>query len=338
MKNLDLPETARGLVQPVTKLVDAVSGASGKIYEPTHVKRMANAKAQEIKVIAETIRQNSDIPIVYRKSGIVSIDNVDFEKLAKRTGERLKYQEIKKQQNIEAVVDKSYEILKDEKEVSNKPVDQDWMTRFINSIEDVSNEEMQKIWANILAGEVKKPESFSLRTLEAIKNLTQDDAVLFEKISNYFILTSVGAVLPNVDVLLKKFDINYGQILHLDNCGLLNSSSSICLKLSDQLEKGLSIGSGKIAIVIKRTTTENIASIKFEPNVYILTDVGQELLKAIDLNIDDDFVLEYGAELRNEYSKLQICAHKIIGKPSRNNIDYEDSDLLPPIKCDIGGQ
>lgn len=38
-------EVVKALVSPVEKLMDEVSGAIGKMYEPKHTKRMADAKA-----------------------------------------------------------------------------------------------------------------------------------------------------------------------------------------------------------------------------------------------------------------------------------------------------
>ena len=37
--------------EPVNKLLDAVTGAIGKAYEPRHIRKMADAKAYEIKTI-----------------------------------------------------------------------------------------------------------------------------------------------------------------------------------------------------------------------------------------------------------------------------------------------
>jgi hypothetical protein len=60
-------------------------------------------------------------------------------------------------------------------------VDPDWVARFFGSAQDVSNEDMQKLWARILAGEVVKPGTFSLRTLEVLKNLSQREAERFQE-------------------------------------------------------------------------------------------------------------------------------------------------------------
>lgn len=41
-----------GLSQPLTKLVEVVAQGLGTVYEPIHIKRMAKARAMEIKTIA----------------------------------------------------------------------------------------------------------------------------------------------------------------------------------------------------------------------------------------------------------------------------------------------
>jgi hypothetical protein len=42
-----------GLGQPLTKLLDVIEKGVGKIYEPTHLRRMALAKADEIKLLEQ---------------------------------------------------------------------------------------------------------------------------------------------------------------------------------------------------------------------------------------------------------------------------------------------
>lgn len=149
-------EIVQAVVSPAEKLIEAVSGAIGKAYEPRHVRKMAEAKAYELKLIADTVRNNSDVPIVYDSTG-VSIDTSNYEEIAKRASYRLAFQEITKQQNIEAVVDRAYDELSGEEFANNEPVSQDWMSRFFNSVEDISNEKMQEIWGHILAGEIRSP-------------------------------------------------------------------------------------------------------------------------------------------------------------------------------------
>ena len=140
-------------------------------------------------MISKTVRNNSDVPIVYDSTG-VSIDTSNYEEIARRASSRLAYQEIAKQQNIEAVVDNAYEELEKVEGVNNEPVNPDWMIRFFNSVEDISDESMQKIWGCILAGEIKRPNSYSYRTLEKLKNMTQQEAEHFQLVASLVLRSS----------------------------------------------------------------------------------------------------------------------------------------------------
>jgi hypothetical protein len=52
--------------------------------------------------------------------------------------------------------------LKNEKNVSTEPVDEDWTVRLFNIVEDAYDGQMQQLWDRILAGEVKTPNSYSI--------------------------------------------------------------------------------------------------------------------------------------------------------------------------------
>ncbi|WP_155832011.1 hypothetical protein [Butyrivibrio sp. WCD2001] len=91
-----MDEIITAAVEPANKLIDAVSSAIGKAYEPRYNRRMADAKAYELRVIGEELRNNMDLPIAYNSSGVFNVDTSDFEALAKRAGRRIAYQEIAK--------------------------------------------------------------------------------------------------------------------------------------------------------------------------------------------------------------------------------------------------
>lgn len=81
-------EIIQTLISPTEKLIDNISAAIGKIYEPKYVKKMAEAKADEIKTISEAVRNNRDIPIVYNSTSF-TIDNRNNEEITKRASKRL---------------------------------------------------------------------------------------------------------------------------------------------------------------------------------------------------------------------------------------------------------
>lgn len=92
--------------------------------------------------------------------------------------QRIQFQEEKRQANIGSIVRQAALELGD-KRVQNHEVDHDWTARFFNDVQDVSSEDMQTLWAQILAGEVERPGSTSLKTLRILKDMDQHVARIF---------------------------------------------------------------------------------------------------------------------------------------------------------------
>ena len=151
-----------GLSEPLQKLVETVSCGIGKLYEPIHVRRMANAKAAEIKAIGDQISDISEIPIKYDNEKFLWTEQTTQSWWSVQQS-RIAFQELKKQQNIDYAVAFAAQELAGELKVSKEPVDEDWVSRFFDSVSCVSEKEMQLIWGKILAGEIKEPGSFSMR-------------------------------------------------------------------------------------------------------------------------------------------------------------------------------
>ena len=135
-----------GLSEPLTKLVETVSCGIGTLYKPFHIKRMAKAKAEEIRLIGDALEDRLNLPITY-KHGNVEIDSTDMDGLMHRMQSRMLYEEQKKQVNIETVVSHAYTQLENEQSTDSKPVDEDWVIRFFNIARDISSEDMQQIYS-----------------------------------------------------------------------------------------------------------------------------------------------------------------------------------------------
>ena len=105
--------------------------------------------------------------------------------------QRIQFQEEKRQSNIMAVVQKAaLEI--GEKEVQDHEMDHDWTARFFNDVQDVSSEEMQRLWAKILAGEVERLGSTSLKAMDILKGLDRGTAILFRTLCSARMTPQIG--------------------------------------------------------------------------------------------------------------------------------------------------
>ncbi len=164
--------------------------------------------------------------------------------------------------------------------IDNEPIEEDWTNRFFRIVEDISNEEMQALWGKILAGEIKQPRTYSLRTLERIRNLTKDEAEIFTKIANFAIKSGKENYLLNGDksILNKKFKIKFEDLEKLIDAGLVQSDNEINIFLTPKLDNSASVftsGSIVFMVYLKANTSQiNIPVNKF-------TSTGNELLKLI---------------------------------------------------------
>lgn len=317
-------EIVKALVSPAEKLIEAVSGAIGKAYEPKHIRKMADAKAYELKLISDTVRNNSDVPIVYDSAG-VSIDTSNFEEIAKRASSRLAYQEITKQQNIEAVADNAYEELESVENVSTEPVNPDWMFRFFNSVENISNEDMQKIWGHILAGEIKNPNTYSYRTLEKLKNMTQQEAEHFQRISSFALKHSGKKFILSDKNILNKYNVYFAHILELEECGLMTAQElSLELEVSD--EQSNIIYNSEIIGLINGKKAENQ---KFRISVYVFTESGSQLINAIQPKVNSQYFIDCLKLIRDMHKDFIVTAHNINYISDEGNINYNKKNILP---------
>lgn len=290
-------EIITALVSPAEKLIDTISGAIGKVYEPRYKKKMAEAEAYEIEKIGNAIRDNCDMPIVYNPDGTLQIDTSDYECLIKRTGIRLAFQEVKKQENIESVVDSAYQLLEQEKTVSNEPVDNGWMIRFMNSVGDISNKELQELWGKILAEEIKRPASVSLRTLNVLSNLSKNDAELFMKYCSFILLDDEksACIIREDNEIMQKYDMKYNDILKLDECGLLCSNAFI-YSTTNNITETTTIFHGE-GFKITATPTNDCPEISV--GIFPLSESGNELYQVVKNTANRNYINEFTERLKN---------------------------------------
>jgi hypothetical protein len=280
--------------QPLEKLFDVISKAIGKIYAPRGIRKEADATAYKIETI-ERARANAFVNRQEIEQGMLD-----------RIQERITYREIKKQESIDTVTKIAVEQLKNDKNISTDPVDEDWTVRFFNIVEDVSDEQMQQLWGRVLAGEVKTPNSFSIHTLEFLKNMTKDEAELFSKIVDYVIFSNSRPFIfrGDDDDVLSKNGFSFEERLTLAELGLLQVDTNIVrIYQAHSEDSGVIFTSGKYVIkTIKKANTP-----KIEMPILRLTKIGEELRKlltptSIDSYIKDFFLYLQKIDFEPEYA------------------------------------
>lgn len=287
-------EIIEAMNKPWVKLIESVSGALGKLYEPHYLKKMADARAYEIKTIGQAMQESSCIPFKY-ESGEIAASTENFEDLKLRTQNRLDYQELQKQLNIESVTLKACHVLEEETECSPEPVSKDWMIRFFNSVEDISDEDMQELWARILAGEVKHPKTFSLRTLETLKNLSKEEALVFEKVCRYKI-TDEDIYFPKYLMWDEVEEIIYNELILLEECGLLKILPNIVSEKRFDYEGQTVVAKNDNLEIVAYASRQDIKKLSID--IYPFTKTGIEISNLFHKDILDENLIIFAKALK----------------------------------------
>lgn len=204
----------------------------------------------------------------------------------------------------------------------------DWFIRYYEASGNISDKEMQVLWAKILAGEIEKPSSYSLRTLDVLRNMSKEEAKCFVKICNTAIKIESGKyAIPADHDYISKNSINYSDILLLGEIGLINSGSGIYINddLESDTESELYMYG---SLIVKAIASEKRT---FSLRVYPFTNVGNELATLIDRESNEENFLSLCKKLQDSNPGVLITVHRII--PSQNeDIIWKDENLLDSIK------
>lgn len=297
--------------KPLEKLIDVVSNAVGNLLKPWQTIREAKAQAKSDSIIA----------IEQAKTNAIIEGDTDKVQYLEAINERLVNKEKKRQKNIEEVVSVVGEILEAEKDVSNEPVNSDWVTRFFDIVQDISDDEMQHLWAQILAGEIKRPKSYSLRTLEVLRNMTKDEAEIFQKVAQYALVpieNNSMAFIYSGNYVLKKYGVTYSDITKLVETGLLQSDDSTTTNIysDNKSDKKIELVYGDIVIIILQKY--NAVNISFP--VRLLTTAGKELVQLISITPNIEYIKELASTIKRE--DITVGYSKIISIDENGIVQY----------------
>ena len=219
--------------------------------------------------------------------------DVEFEKLKagkfREVADRLlasgymTYTEFYKAANFLHVAELADQVFKQDyqnKADENQKYDFDWYMRFYDIVGNISDEEMQAIWARILAGEIHRKGTYSLQLLDILKNFTQRQAELFNRVCSHCFISGDNVYIPNDNEYLQFANITYQDILDLDALGLINSSGTTSLSVKVQPDRPALFGNDMLRMVIEYNGQGN-ATQEFSFLQFPFTSAGRELITLI---------------------------------------------------------
>ena len=299
-----------GISEPLKRLIEVIAEGIGAISHPYLTKKNAEAKAYEIQLIANAISENKKLiaspEYIDGKISVLSVTDVSgqSENLSDRATQRLSFQESVKQQNIESVCANAVEELASAQTVPELKPEPEWISRFIDVASGISSEELQYLWGKILAGEIRSPGSFSLRTLDTLKNLSKTEAENFVKLANYVFKSNDKYFYTSPeDYIIKNNIMQFLDILALKDAGLI-FETALEFSFSPLTEGQQShLIYGSLILLFDRSA----ATPKLPLHVNLLTKIGVELLQLVAISPDLEYAKHVGFKIKHSGINFSIA-------------------------------
>lgn len=299
--------------QLIIKMWDSlVDKGIGGLLKPKQIEREGQAhielRKKEIIEIAKAEKQAEDI-----RKGLVqspellgsnnssgnslvrladSEPTINFELIDQLSVATQRQEHLRKELNIsKAILVAEEELLKSDQDVPEKDVDDDWLYSWRKNASRTSTEELQFLWGRILAGEIASPGTFSIRTLEFIKNLSKREAELITMLGKYVLNGKIIRDGQSYKIQEFKSEKDYIEtqglsldlLLTLRDLGVLSGVEAFGLTYNwgsaSKNDFRRILKHNKYVIGIQHTDCNKV----LELPVYNLTSLGLELMKLIEV-------------------------------------------------------
>lgn len=260
-----------GLGKLATKLLEQLGTACGYIFRPVTTVINAKATASAIKIIEDSSEnvniidvENGEIRVRVKKEENFAVDVVNVVN-----------QEMKKQENVNSIVNKAVEILeKNSDKYLDVRLDDEWVLNFIEGCKYVSDEEMQNTWAKILTDESTGNAKFSIKTLQILRYMSKSDAELFLKVASCTFKWLDLYVIVNLDDSKNVYNTNTVEMLYLNDLGLVHESEKY---LNLKKSGNAFLSKGEYFYVV-----ENIGQGEKNMSFHVLSKAGAELMNFVE--------------------------------------------------------
>jgi hypothetical protein len=210
----------------------------------------------------------------------------------------------RKDSNTFKAINLAAEILSDSTtKPSEEPVEEDWFFSWREAASGFSSDYMEKLWAEVLAGEVLAPKTFSLRTLDYLKTLSQDEAETIDKLSAFII---GGRVYTDAKNSLEANDLGFHGCLQLQDLGILQGVNSEGLR--GIFNSTLTNDKGYLTQVVAKNLLMLLFSDverNFRPSCYVLTKTGREIMNLSRLPLNEAYLEEVKSTIEKQGFKIE---------------------------------
>ena len=207
------PPVKEGLFRAINRLCSAAIDIPTAYLEGRADERRAETQAriQMVKTTADQIAQQMRTDPEYARRAVTQFSR----------------KILREQANLDTIALNSVRLIQSDSDVVNDSevdatLDDDWLNSFDTEARAKSTKEMQEYFSRILAGEIKHPQSYSIKSLKILGNLDARTAKLFEKFCSMSIQSDN-----------ESLNVHDARVLSLGKSASDNSLAKFGLNFSD---------------------------------------------------------------------------------------------------------
>ncbi|MBN3989266.1 MAG: DUF2806 domain-containing protein [Nostoc sp. NMS2] len=323
---MEQEDSNRGLIEIAQDAVtDLITGSS----IPAPIKRNA------FKAFAQLCTAAIDIPVAYfegisaekraETQGRLKIINTGADQIAtqmdvdpefarvavKKYGQKI----IREQVNLNKISEIAAGQIQQEALLKLKPdaatevpvINEDWLNNFEKQASQKSTEEMQLLFGRILAGEIQKPSSFSIKTVNLLGELDRAVAALFLKLCSLCVCLKVrdsylDARVPSLgrnaaSNALRDYGLSFDQLNILQEHNLIISDYNSYFDYKISIAGGIIDGSYQVGLpllyqnkyYVWLPVAERPKDQVFNLHGVALSKSGKELLRIVDIQPSENY-------------------------------------------------
>ncbi len=255
------------LAKPATTLIEKISEGIFFIFQPWHKKKMAEADVYEEKLHA--------------------MAEIEITVIQRRAMSRFYHEEAKKQNNMENIIAKALPEVTEQAKPDQ--VENDWIVHFFEKCRLISDDQMQGLWAKILAGQANAPGKYSKKTIDILSSIEKADAILFSKLCSFSVII-MDKILPLIyDInksIYKENGIDFEPLSHLESLGLIHFDNIRGFRMQKLSQKGFIPYFESRAWIEFQKPEDN----EIQLGKVLLTKAGQQLAHISDAQPIDGFI------------------------------------------------
>ena len=259
-----------GLSKPGTLLIEKISNAFGRHFDPSQTIRMALAQAEANRILTMSEAETE----------------IEVNDLRSRAATRLINEEMTNQANIESIAQRAIPHLDDNAVPDD--IEDDWITNFFDKCRIISDDQMQELWARVLAGQGNNPGSFSRRTINLMADLDKRDADLFRNLClfRWRVQREVEPLIFDTQhEVYNECGINFGSLGQLETLGLARFHGLAGFEMLDLPKSVTAIYGGRRVSLTMPSDSGN----KLAVGEVLLTQSGRELSEVVRTEVVNGF-------------------------------------------------